>query len=516
MARYALGGQYTRAQYIAYEMCTKPGGFETRWTADDDRYIGLSEIPADVRARVMLFKEALAAAHSQPSVDRDPRTLKVFMAPEFYFRGPEGAYQLEQVFGKADQGGLLRTLTDLVAGPQWEHWVVCFGTVIGYSKLPGADGHGGRKDWECYNMAALQLGGFTSDAQRKRGCRLVVKLLKSGIDFLKTPQLGMGDHDIRHPYWSRRENGHIPGRAPGDDLDFWGGQRLDGDRIDDDGVFELGGVLFGLEICLDHLCKRIRDSPPDGDLAGWQPQIHLVPSGGMTVQVTSLCTQRDGLVFHCDGLTNRSRRYGAHSSAYRVPFACPQPRRGDAHVASDAEAEWARGGGADDDNDGLKERCLDPVPVAQRVAPHGSGAQWQARLRDVFETKGVAAPQITVYKPQLLPVPVCDAPAPTLAAGERGMPSPAPAAPPAAASRAAGTAAPSRGVAPPDAQAPPPRQQLQPRVPTPEELAESLRQAQEDAARSPRVQQQLQQAQAARQPASRHGYGGTPSQRTGH
>lgn len=62
--------------------------------------------------------------------DHASNVLKIFMLPEFFFRGPNGAYSLSDL----DEGGLLITLADylydFVKDPAYEDWLFVFGTVI--------------------------------------------------------------------------------------------------------------------------------------------------------------------------------------------------------------------------------------------------------------------------------------------------------------------------------------------------------------------------------------------------
>ena len=86
-------------------------------------------------------------------------------------------------------------------------------------------------------------------------------------------------------------------------------------NYDGAGVFELAGITWGLEICLDHSGteRRLQKSPqlPGENLI----QLQLVPSCGMGIQAPSVITQTGGYVFNCDG-------YGAsrHSTlAQQIP-----------------------------------------------------------------------------------------------------------------------------------------------------------------------------------------------------
>ena len=86
-----------KIQFIAYEVCTMPHGFDTKDTTDDDFYLGVrGDLDEDVRRRAELLSKAVAAAAANPHVD--PEALKIFIVPEFFWRGPAGAYNVDQVF----------------------------------------------------------------------------------------------------------------------------------------------------------------------------------------------------------------------------------------------------------------------------------------------------------------------------------------------------------------------------------------------------------------------------------
>lgn len=69
---------------------------------------------------------------------QDPTVLKVFSLPEFFFRGPLGAYPLQDVLGDAfHTDGFIYQLQQLLAGDRWASWVGVFGTIIGFQIAPG-------------------------------------------------------------------------------------------------------------------------------------------------------------------------------------------------------------------------------------------------------------------------------------------------------------------------------------------------------------------------------------------
>jgi hypothetical protein len=60
-------------------------------------YLGLDDPIEDAHRRLQIMTDAVEKAHQL--ADPDPATLKVFNAPEFFFRGKEGAYLFDAYEG---------------------------------------------------------------------------------------------------------------------------------------------------------------------------------------------------------------------------------------------------------------------------------------------------------------------------------------------------------------------------------------------------------------------------------
>jgi hypothetical protein len=43
----------------------------------------------DISSRVALLQHAIETAYADPHINHSPSTMKIFMAPEFMFRGPK-------------------------------------------------------------------------------------------------------------------------------------------------------------------------------------------------------------------------------------------------------------------------------------------------------------------------------------------------------------------------------------------------------------------------------------------
>jgi hypothetical protein len=113
--------KYKWIQFVAFDI--QPG------TKDDgsgnQKYLGDSDDDTDIATRCDIMKEAIRIAYSQSEIDADTDVLKVFMAPEFYFRGAKGSYPVEKISGIVDS---LREMTDRF---EVADWLFVFGTAIG-------------------------------------------------------------------------------------------------------------------------------------------------------------------------------------------------------------------------------------------------------------------------------------------------------------------------------------------------------------------------------------------------
>ncbi|MCA9651955.1 MAG: carboxypeptidase regulatory-like domain-containing protein [Myxococcales bacterium] len=120
--RYTLAPAYDRIQLIAYQIRT--GDY---LGTDDADALGSEEaaVTHDITKRCDIMKAAMAHARSSTEIETEPTTLKVFMAPEFYFRGRNGAYPVESLHRVPDQ---MRQETDK---PEYADWMFVFGSAIG-------------------------------------------------------------------------------------------------------------------------------------------------------------------------------------------------------------------------------------------------------------------------------------------------------------------------------------------------------------------------------------------------
>ncbi|MFZ5896407.1 MAG: hypothetical protein ACOY0T_35465 [Myxococcota bacterium] len=277
-------------------------GYEIKTSALTTKYMGLeNDLHADMLNRVKLMRKAIQTARL--CATSLATCLKIFVAPEFFFRGPNGAYSMSQV--SAVIGGLQK----IVKADTWRDWVFVFGSILGNSsphdhpdfgermlrKLFSEDAYqvDATKRKEIYNFVLVQKGGF-EDGDASEHARTVMKKVVSGVDFLDPTKATRG-----------LTSGTVTGppriSKPEENLE------LQKHNHDGAGIFDLAGIRFGVETCLDHLYdaskgkdfRRLRVAP----LSSGQKkvQIHLVPSCGMSIKPGSVVAQRDGFVFNVDG-----------------------------------------------------------------------------------------------------------------------------------------------------------------------------------------------------------------------
>lgn len=288
---------YKNVQFIAYEIYTgpanpgKPDAYYKGYFPDED----------DLKSRTNCMKDAISRARASYTSlgDPDADTLKIFMAPEFYFRGATGAYDISLMSGdeKSNKISLIKELCDFVSTPDYKDWLFVFGTAV-FKSLNASE-----NTYEAYNVSLVQLGGMATREEQEGNRVVCMKEFKSHIDFLSLGSTGFTNNSIAHlPACSARsytKEINTPGAAAGGGYN--GGC-----------IFNLMDITFGLEVCLDHARGRLRRVPPEkGQI---YVQVQLIPSGGMSIEMPSIATCDNGLVFNVDGLGG-SGGYGYHAEA---------------------------------------------------------------------------------------------------------------------------------------------------------------------------------------------------------
>jgi hypothetical protein len=114
--------QYDKVQFIAFNI--KPGTTENPVTKKKE-YLGESDDALDIESRCQIMVDAIQNAQKNGNVETSEKVLKLFMAPEFYFRGKGGSYKVEQI-PKITQRMLQET-----GKFEYVDWLFVYGTAIG-------------------------------------------------------------------------------------------------------------------------------------------------------------------------------------------------------------------------------------------------------------------------------------------------------------------------------------------------------------------------------------------------
>ena len=305
---------------------------------------------ADMKQRCDRMIDAIRNAHTLAGdKNQDAGMLKIFMAPEFFFRGQNGAYDLDVIMGteattKKKWGflwsitkdkkrpGILEQIRAEIDDPKYKDWLFVLGTAIGatrHATLECAAGcaegsveyvpNGDSTLARCRHDQTHAVGEVVKGARidnvafivKDGEVHLAMKELVSHVDFIKSttmdPVTGFPAID---PLTGQRVREKDTVTLRGEDLDVFRQASPSGyntgqekppafqDERMGGGVFTMCGITFGIEVCLDHSAST--GSAQQGRLANASNiQIGLVPSAGM--RIGKLLEVKGGLVFNVDG-----------------------------------------------------------------------------------------------------------------------------------------------------------------------------------------------------------------------
>ncbi|TQF15406.1 hypothetical protein FJV41_13800 [Myxococcus llanfairpwllgwyngyllgogerychwyrndrobwllllantysiliogogogochensis] len=284
-------------------------------------YKGHANDRTDLTNRCSYVKNAILAAANSPHTDMDATTLKVFVMPEFFFRGVRGGYPLELI---ADVLKDFRKWSFNARPDRFRNWLFVLGTIIGYMDVMDPVVPNRKTGVEVFNIALIQQGGFLSPDGKHE--RLVYKEYVSGIDYINETTttfdaawarighvdtrgmslLGsvnkyratvptLGSHDALSQAPTRSQN-----------RDEWSTNSLQGGCIFrlGDAHEDINEVCIGVEVCLDHLQRRMKNSPEGIDTI--EPMIQVIPSAGMDIKDPAVRVVNTGYVFNVDGLRTQA------------------------------------------------------------------------------------------------------------------------------------------------------------------------------------------------------------------
>lgn len=302
---------YRRVQFIAYRIYT---GAALGADGTESHFVGPQDPVSDLSVRLDLMTEAIHAAANSPDIDSDPSVLKVFVAPEFYFRPRTGAYPDKGFLGAMGaaptRGTIMGELFPKLQGADWKDWLFVLGTAMVENRMAGER----RKppgEIEMLNLALVQKGDRSLVVQKKR---------RGPTDWLDLPDVCPAAKDVKGfgGNWPSYFEGAFPLSYPEELNDTL----LPGRGIDRGGIVRLDGITFGIEICADHGFERLRGiAMESGDSYA---QIQIVPACGTWIIDARVATLKGGLVFGVDGasktlaISPAKSESGHHSELKRV------------------------------------------------------------------------------------------------------------------------------------------------------------------------------------------------------
>ncbi|KFE63035.1 hypothetical protein DB31_3094 [Hyalangium minutum] len=303
----------------------------------------------------MVLADAIIAARMHPAIDTSAK--KIFAAPEFFFRGGSaGVYNIEDV------SYINEFLDTFLAKPHYKKWTFVLGTAL--AAMPEENSKTEILNISLVRNGGVRVTGKTDASEQdalahgSSDSRLIYKEYVSAIDFLG-PNFGRGDlfHDdpaqggrahirgkpktlmptsgarptgkyMRHRNSANehgrtrtwKPSGHLQGEIYGEFLHgriktlpelnrrlrpttYKTSERSRtglGGGID----FQMSGMRFALEICLDHAQQRAAEAVHS------DVDVHLVTSCGMTPRYS--CCKSRGFLFHVDGITDDAARVWAY------------------------------------------------------------------------------------------------------------------------------------------------------------------------------------------------------------
>ncbi|GKY93811.1 hypothetical protein MPSEU_000348300 [Mayamaea pseudoterrestris] len=265
-------------------------------------YLGDYNITNDVHQRVLILKQVLHRLKQDRNgtrIDPDPSTLKVMMVPEFYMRGPHGAYAATQIIdkhnGSTTTPGLLMEaaakIRQVIADDFFENWLFVFGTLT-YAQV---DDDQPEKPWWSYddlnateviylNFAPVLMGGTGHNHYY-----VMTKKYISVGDFLGRTTLP--DPTLLHiKQYAHLHESSVLSKA----------LEAHNTKLVEHNIITIHGIRIGVEICLDHLLGRLWKTIQEEENSQLV-DMHLIVSGGLDIESGPNPVVQGGVVYNTDG-----------------------------------------------------------------------------------------------------------------------------------------------------------------------------------------------------------------------
>lgn len=268
----------------------------------------------DAERRVERLIGAMLAAQDRIRSEKlldDAMTLKIFMAPEFYFRPADDfvSYTYDQYRAIKD---VLRTT--IKGDERFNHWLVIPGTIMwkwGWDKsslkrpnIPGV------KENVYFNSAIyVSRANATLKPSTDKPSKVIEKAYASGMDGIPTGGHKHGNVSAVDPSGKATDDTWKTFNESGC-KEWWPKYQTPSKRAKH--IFTTGGITFGLDICLEHsydvdpktgkvtdirIVKHVvSENYPKNNI-----QLHLLTAGGMPVREKSVAANPRGYILRTDG-----------------------------------------------------------------------------------------------------------------------------------------------------------------------------------------------------------------------
>ncbi|MFI8593686.1 hypothetical protein ACIGCK_04560 [Microbacterium sp. NPDC078428] len=349
---------WQRVRFVGFAIPTGPAqvaplGSPSGGGSVGGTYLGLPDAAADIAGRLGVLRAAVRAARDALPAE-ESGVLNVFVAPEFFWHGPQGPYLYAA--GEPDPvDGLIERLAEEFPADEYADWLFVFGTAVSaeaddpreifarattlvrngvvadlarrYRQASGEDqakifeivedylqwGHA-HPVVQVRNRALVLGGAALGTPTGAFPERLVTteKSLDSGEDFVLWDTTGRDD------VVTEQMVAHAFVDLSGGDLKRRAGDAHAIVRLDPGSECP---VDVGVEICLDHADGRLRRGLPRNRWprdAGEGLELQLVPSCGASLRADAIAAASGGYVFNVDGqhaLADDVRPVGAGSVA---------------------------------------------------------------------------------------------------------------------------------------------------------------------------------------------------------
>lgn len=361
--------RYTATQFISFSINTMGGVAEKGEceglvvdAASGTCYLGNPHnMTHDIEHRVGIVENVLQAIRAdltlipteddeanQPAIDHSPSTLKIVMFPEFFLRGPHGAYEAHHMLEDGALLDMAERIASIVSDPSFDNFMFVMGTVIA-AQAPTTTSllrkNLTHDQVEYFNFAPVYIGGPPHQHEASEGedpihsnMILVTKQYISGADFLD--RVSLPDPVVLNDASSSSHLEYDP--LPSAFLQLLRERNV---QVETDNLFELDGVRIGLEICLDHrkgaLWETLQDNKrkyaddeeeDSGDLV----DVQLITSAGMAIERGPNPVVPGGVVYLTDGEEGASAacRRTFESSAFDPDQVCRETIKGVKHMPS--------------------------------------------------------------------------------------------------------------------------------------------------------------------------------------